>query len=200
MRIIRNNKSCYYKGYTHEVILPEKKCTSGYLAELYITDHGDGGSKNDKLERDIRLLLREIDENPTYSRPYFYIANTYFGKRDFENAEKYYRLRINLGGWKEEVWYCYYKLAMIKILSKKIPEAIWFLFSAIETHHQRLESYFHLLSLLKESKMDLIYDTFQGKATEIYKKKFDTTDYLFYEKELCEDEVKLFLCDKNASM
>ena len=192
MRIIRNDRNCYYKGYTHEVILPLRKegFTMGYLPQMHITDYGDGGSKSDKLSRDIRLLSCEINEDPQYTRPYFYLANTYFGKGDLSSAEKYYRIRIGLGGWKEEIWYCYYKLAMIKILEKKIPEAIWFLFSSIETHQQRLESYFHLLFLLRESRMDKIYETFREKALDIYEKKFETTDYLFYEKELCEIEIK----------
>jgi hypothetical protein len=191
MRIVKNNKSCYYKGYTHEVILPLNKgnFTTGYIPELRITDIGDGGSKNDKLNRDILLLICEINENPYYSRSYFYLANTYFGKRDFKNAEKNYRLRINFGGWKDEIWYCYYKLAIIKIIEKKIPEAIWFFFSAIETNKKRLETYFHLLFLLQESKMDLIYEIFREKAFDILEEKFDTTDYLFYEKELCEVEI-----------
>ena len=195
-RIVRNNRNHYYKGYTHEVILPVRYSEgTGYIPkdQLYIIDHGDGGSKNDKLERDIGLLLEEINEKPEYSRPHFYLANTYFGKREFENAEKYYRKRIELGGWMEELWYSYYKLGMIKIVQNDIPQALWFLFSSIETHPRRLESYFHLIRLLTDSRMDLLCEMFREKASRIMTSNFDKTDYLFYEKHICEIELPKLL-------
>jgi len=193
-RLIKNNRNYYYKGYTHEVLLSFEKDLKITLPkkDIYIEDIGDGGSKNDKSERDERLLIQEIKEDPNYSRPYFYLANTYFGKKDFESAEKYYRKRISFGGWKEELWYCYYHLALIKVLQKNAPEAIYFLLSAIETNYKRLEAYFHLLNIFKDLKMDNNFDIYLERSKNIYDSKFPTQDFLFYEKEICEVEFNIF--------
>ena len=49
--------------------------TSGFQKdELFIRDIGDGGAKHDKFERDIRLLLDGIKEEPNNVRYYFYLA------------------------------------------------------------------------------------------------------------------------------
>lgn len=192
LRLVKKKRCWYYKGYTHEVLLSlgdEIKKETLPLSSIYIQDMNDGGSKKDKIERDIRLLHWEINENPKYSRPYFYLANTYFGKGDLSSAEKYYRHRIEMGGWMEEIWYCYYRLASIRILNKNIPEAIYFLFTAIETHPLRLEAYFHLLVIFRDQKMDMLFDTFREKAIDVRKAgRSEIQNFLFYEREICENE------------
>jgi tetratricopeptide (TPR) repeat protein len=196
IRLIKNNRNYYYKGYTHEVLLSFKKDIKITLSkeDVYIDDIGDGGSKSDKNKRDIHLLVQEIKECPTYSRPYFYLANTYFGEKDFILAEKYYRRRISMGGWKEELWYSYYRMASIRIIQKNIPEAIYFLMSAIETNYQRLEAYFHLLIIFRDLRMDNNFKIYHTRSKDIYDLKLPSQDFLFYEKEIYEKKFKdLFL-------
>ena len=41
---------------------------------IWIDDIGDGGSKGDKFERDIRLLKQGLEEEPNNGRYYFYLA------------------------------------------------------------------------------------------------------------------------------
>jgi glycosyltransferase involved in cell wall biosynthesis len=199
IRLIKNNGIFFYKGYTHEVLISSTETRKGNIKKncVYIEDIGDGGSKKDKCERDIRLLKKEILDEPKFSRPYFYLANTFFGKKEYESSEEYYKKRIVFGGWKEEIWYSYYRLGIIKALQGNIPESIYFFFSSIETHPRRLESYYHLLLILKENKMGIIYDMVRRKSKDIYENKFDTMDYLFYEKNICENEIqKMIFLDK----
>jgi tetratricopeptide (TPR) repeat protein len=195
-RIIKNNQNFYYKGYTHEAVLPLKKenCVGRDISKtsLYIKDIEDGGCKEKKTERDLRLLHLEINDDPNYSRAYFYLANTYFGSKEWEKAEKFYRIRIQFDGWKEEIWYSYYRLAMIRVMKKQIPEAIWFLQSSIEVQPLRLESYFHLMCLYMDHKMDRFLDIIRREARKIFDQKPDTTNFLFYEKRICEEEIKKF--------
>ena len=202
-RLIRNDRDYYYKGYTHEVLFSFHKDKRATLdrGNIFIDDRGDGGSKDNKSDRDERLLLQEIMEieevegrelsrPSTYSRPYFYLANTYFGKKKLDLAEKYYRKRISFGGWKEELWFCYYRLGAIKILQKNPPEAIYMLMSAIETNHKRLEAYFHLLLIFRDLRMDINFDIYLSRAKDIYFCEFSTQDFLFHEKEICEDKFR----------
>jgi len=199
LRLIKNDKSWYYDGYTHEVLLSSKEHKKSTLPhdKIYIMDMSDGGSKSDKIERDIRLLHLEINEKPTHSRGYFYLANTYFGKGDHTSAEKYYRLRIEMGGWIEEVWYCYYRLGLIRLVRGNIPEAIYFLFTAIETHPLRLETYFHLLYIFRQQKMDIMFDIFREKAINARKcGKEEIQHFLFYEYQICEIEFPKLIYEK----
>jgi len=85
VRIVKNNIGIKYWGVTHEVIeTPPNSVYSGIGKELlFINDVGDGGAKADKYERDIRLLLRGLEEKPNNDRYTFYLANSYR-----ENGEK----------------------------------------------------------------------------------------------------------------
>jgi hypothetical protein len=78
---------------------------------IYINDIGDGGSKNDKFERDIRLLTKGLEEEPNNVRYVFYLTQTLKDTRQFKEAIQRYKQRIKMGGWYEEVWYSYYMIS-----------------------------------------------------------------------------------------
>ena len=98
MRIFQNNGLYKYVGVTHEYIdTPPGNTTGGFKKdELFIRDIGDGGSKGDKFERDIRLLLDGIKEEPNNVRYYFYLANSYHDSGRFAEAINVYKKRIQL--------------------------------------------------------------------------------------------------------
>ena len=80
---------------------------------IYIDDIGDGGAKADKFERDIRLLLEDLKEDPSNARTHFYLAQSYMCIKKLEEAIEYYKKRIELGGWFEEVWYSHYMIGKL---------------------------------------------------------------------------------------
>ncbi|MGG0726569.1 MULTISPECIES: tetratricopeptide repeat-containing glycosyltransferase [Bacillus cereus group] len=79
------------------------------LDTLIVNDPGDGGSKSDKFERDERLLLQGINDPETtpdlHIRYLFYLAQTYYHLNQFEDSIKWYKKRVEAGGWTEEVFY-----------------------------------------------------------------------------------------------
>ncbi|PGC29421.1 glycosyl transferase [Bacillus pseudomycoides] len=92
------------------------------LDSLIINDQGDGGSKSDKFERDKRLLLEGIHDEATPPdlkiRYMFYLAQTLSILNELDEAIKWYKKRVEAGGWAEEVFYallriglCYERLA-----------------------------------------------------------------------------------------
>ncbi|MFB5284999.1 glycosyltransferase [Peribacillus sp. Hz7] len=98
--------------------------TVGKLDGLMIYDQADGGSRADKFERDKRLLLEGVNDPTTPQdlkpRYMFYLAQTYHCLDEPEEAIKWYRKRVEAGGWQEEVFYallqigmCYERLADI---------------------------------------------------------------------------------------
>jgi tetratricopeptide (TPR) repeat protein len=78
---------------------------------IYINDVNDGGCKSDKFERDIALLIGELKENPVNPRTNFYLGQSYKDTKKYKEAIHFYKKRIEIGGWTEEVWYSYYMIA-----------------------------------------------------------------------------------------
>ncbi|HDR7795262.1 TPA: glycosyltransferase [Bacillus luti] len=116
-------------GVTHEYWdIDRSKVGANYntrvskLDTLVVNDPGDGGSKGDKFERDERLLVQGLNDPETtpdlHIRYLFYLAQTYYHLNQFEDSIKWYKKRVEAGGWDEEVFYsllrigfCYEHLA-----------------------------------------------------------------------------------------
>lgn len=107
-RLIRASLPWVCKGTTHEYwscSIPHRQAT---LQSIVIDDREDGGSKSDKFERDLKLLFQGMQEEPDNERYIFYFAQTHKSLKHYEDAIKWYKIRIEKGGWKEEVWYSKY--------------------------------------------------------------------------------------------
>lgn len=156
IRLIKNNDNFFYFGRTHEVIQSKNNVNVGVLSKdvIYIDDITDGFNKDNKLERDLKLLKLDIKEYPNIDRFKFYIANTYFNLELFELAEKFYKQRIELRGWDEEIWYCYYKLGIINIINKDYDKAIINFLNAYNYNIKRIENLYYLVKVYTMLKMD----------------------------------------------
>ena len=102
-------------GSTHEywgdVYCPGKEKYDGF----YFEDVGDGGSKSDKYERDLRLLLTGMRSNitPDYlqGRYMYYLGQSYQGKGEHCKSDYWLQRKVEFGGWDEEVFYSMYQTA-----------------------------------------------------------------------------------------
>lgn len=86
--------------------------------KIYIDDIGDGGAKNDKFERDIRLLTQGLIDEPNNVRYVFYLAQSLKDTGKFKESIRMYKKRISMCGWYEEVWYSYYMIAKLWLILK----------------------------------------------------------------------------------
>ena len=103
-------------GVTHEYWSPQdNSCRNENLLSLRMPDHGDGNCKSDKFERDIRLLKQGLIDEPNNERYMFYLAQSYHDIGEYKEAIKWYRKRIAKGGWQEENYYSYYRIARCKL-------------------------------------------------------------------------------------
>ena len=114
-RLVNLNLDITVKCPTHEYYDIQSKHTSTNANKefLFINDIGDGGCKSDKFTRDISLFKNALESDPNDPdaiRYYFYIANSYYNLGDYKNAIIYYKKRIKMGGWIEEVFYSHLKL------------------------------------------------------------------------------------------
>lgn len=110
LRLLKLNNTWKCVGVTHEYWAGPDSCNIG-KEKIYINDIGDGGCKNDKFERDLRLLSKGIEDDPKNDRYHFYLAQTLKDLGRFKEAISMYKKRIKLGGWYEEIWYSHYMIA-----------------------------------------------------------------------------------------
>lgn len=115
-RLLNSKRTWRCIGVTHEYYdCEEITRTRRRIETMWFNDISDGGSKEDKFERDIRLLVQGLKDEPWNSRYMFYLAQSYRDIKDWDNAILWYRNRVDASGWDEEVWYAQYMVGWCKV-------------------------------------------------------------------------------------
>lgn len=93
----------HYVGVTHEYL---DAPSTGLIPEevAHFIDHADGSNRGRKYLRDIRLLKKGVQDEPTNARYFYYLAQSYRDAGKHAEAAKWYKRRVMAGGWDEEVW------------------------------------------------------------------------------------------------
>lgn len=178
IRIIQNNGLYSYYGVTHEYINTPKDSIGCLFKkdELFIHDIGDGGSKQDKFERDIKLLTDE----PENDRNIFYLANTYFDYGKKQEAIQLYKKRIELGGWKQEVWYSYYKLGQCYQELGQCSDAIYNWLEGYNYLPERLEGIYEIIKYYRyNGKNTLAFQFYKIAKQLLDNPEINRDNYLF---------------------
>lgn len=147
-RIVKNRIGASYWGVTHEYLKTPEGSSYGLIetTRAFINDVGDGGSKSDKFERDIRLLLKGLEENPNNDRYTFYLANSYRDHGNQDAAIQYYKKRIDLGGWYEEVWHSYYSIGKCYRAKGDMVNAVHWWMEAYQFFPKRIENLYEIIT------------------------------------------------------
>lgn len=109
-RIVAANTTGHYRGVTHEYLDID---ASGLIPSgvAYFIDHADGSNRPEKFKRDIRLLLADLKTDPDNVRSFYYLAQSYRDAGNLEKAAKWYKRRMEAGGWDEEAWHAHLSYA-----------------------------------------------------------------------------------------
>ena len=116
---------------------------------IHIHDINDGGCKSDKAERDIRLLKEDIAEDKNMARSHFYLAQTYKDTGQFSTAIEYYKKRIELGGWYEEIWYSHYQLGKCYKELNQVHDMEYWMNKAFDINSKRAEPIYFLVNYFR---------------------------------------------------
>ena len=187
VRILRNDPEYSYWGVTHEYV----KTTPGSIIQeiekdvLFINDIGDGGAKQDKFERDIRLLLKGLEDNPDNDRYTFYLANSYMNVNQHEKAIEYYKKRIEIGGWNQEIWYSYYSIGKCYKSMDDMANAIYYWMEAYQYLPTRIETLYQIINHYRIAGKNILAHSFYEMA-DYERKKDKSIDHLFLEKDIYE--------------
>ncbi len=135
-----------WEGVLHERLVSPSAATHEILPLISNQIRHDGARSQDlcKLDRDIELLQRAWKENPNDSRTTYFLAETYFCKRDFSEAALFYEKRIQMGGSKEEMHRSLYCLGKCYCLLGKHDEMAKNYCKAYEFDPTRIEPLYDL--------------------------------------------------------
>lgn len=145
VRFIRVRHGWRYKSPVHEYIASTAENENISIRvenpaiNLYQDRTNDCESSFRRFSRDKDILLREHLKNPDDSRTCFYLAQTYGSLGMHNEAYYYYKLRLDLGGYDEEIYHSCQRLGEIAhTLNMDSSVAIGWWMKALE-HTRRVE-------------------------------------------------------------
>lgn len=100
LRLFENSPELHYVGKIHEDVYRGENILTNIAAlpadmlTLWHTGYSTTIIRA-KLERNLKLLLEELNTSDKPERTYFYLADCYYGLGDYKNAEKFARLHVN---------------------------------------------------------------------------------------------------------
>jgi glycosyltransferase involved in cell wall biosynthesis len=191
-RLVRTGVGVKCVGPTHEYYDFPGGGGGTKLSTLWINDIGDGGCKSDKYVRDIRLLETALEADPKNGRYHFYLAQSYNHSGNKEKAFEFYKKRVELGGWVEEVFYAAMEAGnMAKELGKDGDAVFWWM-EAYNRHPRRSESLYELSKYYREKGKNHTSQIFTDLGKSI---PYPKDDVLFIKKACYE-----YLFDYEASI
>lgn len=158
-------KSCYkweYIGVTHEYIkcsdpAPKDKILTAKMTFFAFEHVGDGGCKSDKYERDVRLLVQGLKDEPDNVRYHFYLAQSYKDLHKWDLAIEWYQKRVDLGGWPEEVYYAMLQVAYCMFMAQKpFAQFSGYLLEAYNFRPIRMEALYLFVAFCRNAKKYLL--------------------------------------------
>jgi tetratricopeptide (TPR) repeat protein len=120
-RLFRCKKNIKFIGKVHEFpsVVFQKKVSDLLYFELSST-HYQNQKSTARWLRDCDLLLQQLKQDPKNARIAYYLAQTYFCLKDWENAAKWYEYRVAMSGDDEENFLAMFALAATyQILNNK---------------------------------------------------------------------------------
>jgi tetratricopeptide (TPR) repeat protein len=109
--LIRAGKPWRYEGVAHSYLACDEPYDEAEMPGLWVEDYSHTTIK--KLEQDLVALSTEHAKNPLDTRTVFYLAQTYYDLDRYTEAIHYYRMRANMDGWDEEVYFARYRLGCL---------------------------------------------------------------------------------------
>lgn len=161
-QIFLNSLDWKYTGVIHEypeLVSKNIMTSTTRLKDVYIKA-GTFGYRNQtstsKFHNDIKIILNGIEKEPTNSRYYFYLANSYSDIQNYNEAIVYYKKRIDMGGWSEEIYYSMYCIGLCKENSQNYDfekEILYDYLKAFHYRNTRLEALYRIILYFRKKKM-----------------------------------------------
>lgn len=164
---------------THEYWAPSPDIASPQeLFSLWIDDRNDGGSHDGKNERDIRLLLARLKEDPKNVRAMYYLAQAYYYL-----AGSWFEKRAEAGGWQGEKWHAKLMLGKSLLQQGDHEHAVLTLLDAADSAGARAEPIAELAKAMREAGKNRVAYGFAHMALERDQMPKDAAMELFVDRD-----------------
>lgn len=171
-----------YKGVVHEY--PTNSKDNNKMINLpstfYMESRRLGGRNltNDKLKRDISVLIEGLKEEPDNERYMFYLAQSYKDDGNNEDAIKWYKKRFEMKRWHEEAWHSAYSAGECYRRMGDFLNFEFWMQTAYEYYKNRAEPLYSLTKHYRETGQFYKALHYIGLARKI---PYPKTDVLFIE-------------------
>lgn len=185
-QVVRSDQDWVYKGVLHEYLhLDKPNQKSGQIVSCHvdadISPLKRASSVEEKYAKDAEILKEALEKEPDNTRYMFYLAQSYRDSNQPEKSLDAYQVRVEAGGWPEEVYYSMYMVARLKEVLKYPTEQVIEAYSkAWEFRPERLEAVFHVMRKLREEKRFVLATAYGEAALQ----RTGTKDILFVEPEI----------------
>jgi hypothetical protein len=162
LNLINNRLKWKYIGVVHEYIQfneENKTPTKSNISGSYrIHSRRLGARSKDKPEikykKDALLLEKGFEETNDVklkNRYAFYIGNSWYDSKYYDKSINWYKKRIEMGGWKQEIYMSHYKLGRIYQLFKKdLKNAIYHYIQTTIIDKVRVDGLYELFKIYKD--------------------------------------------------
>jgi len=154
--LINNQLEWNFIGVLHEYIncISKKHTSCDLIDGEYFVDSGKSGSRSNdpqKYSKDAIILEKafyEAEKNNEHIkiRYAFYTAQSYRDSDQKEKAIEWYKKRVSLKDWDQEVYFSYYMIGKLYRELNDIEKAIYYWTLAYEVDGDRYESIYEIIS------------------------------------------------------
>jgi glycosyltransferase involved in cell wall biosynthesis len=104
-----------WRGVVHEHLDAGRPVSQPRVPDVWIYVRPEGARSSDpqKFQKDAAVLEEGLIAEPNNARYRFYLAQSYRDSGNLALARTNYQLRVEMGGWQEEVWYAMLQVASL---------------------------------------------------------------------------------------
>ena len=114
LKLVSGKIKWKYVGVTHEYITSNETHSKQNFDFINIIHTSLGNNRKNKFTRDIALLEKGVKDEPNNERYCFYLAESYKNNGNNEQAIIWYKKRVEMGQFAEEVYYSLYSIGICK--------------------------------------------------------------------------------------
>lgn len=169
-RIVRTNHFKWSQSRVHETLIAPAAQTIR-IQDTYVLHVKDEEDFTRSLNRNIKLLKLDFEETED-PRTAMYLGDNLVVLKQYDEALHYLTYLLKHGGWTEDKYRCWLKVAEIHYLKEQYAEAIQFCNAAEELQPDWPDAYFLKASIYKE--LNKPNNVYENVKTGLLKKKPDT--------------------------
>jgi glycosyltransferase involved in cell wall biosynthesis len=171
-QIFKNTLDWTYKGVLHEYPNSVDQKTSGQIEGNYWVESRRLGDRNkvsleEKMKKDVALLLGGLKDEPDNERYWFYLGQSYKDGRNYEKAIEAYDKRISMGRWIEEHYFAIFQKAHCYLELGDWTKAHEIFLEAHNLRPERAEPLYEIAKYYRENKKFALGYVYAKAASEI---------------------------------